>query len=259
MNFKTSLLSTAVLAGSLLVTACGGSSSSNNGSANNNPAGNSDQDYVFTIEVTNLTYAQPLSPPAIVLHDSSYQLFSEGLEASIGLEELAESGSNASLIEEAQSYDSVIQTIAGGSIILPGSSEEFTLRLDADLDDDLNGNFDTVLAESEISLVTMLVNTNDAFTGEKNIDISAFEINQSKSFNGPVWDSGTEENSETAASIPGPAANGEGFNSSRENDVNKVIFHPGVVSRDDGLSSSVLTQAHRFDQPASRIRITRIQ
>ena len=251
MNFKTSLLSTAVLAGSLLVTACGGSSSSNNGSANNNPAGNSDQDYVFTIEVTNLTYAQPLSPPAIVLHDSSYQLFSEGLEASIGLEELAESGSNASLIEEAQSYDSVIQTIAGGSIILPGSSEEFTLRLDTDLD--------AVLAESEISLVTMLVNTNDAFTGEKNIDISAFEINQSKTFNGPVWDSGTEENSETAASIPGPAANGEGFNSSRENDVNKVIFHPGVVSRDDGLSSSVLTQAHRFDQPASRIRITRIQ
>jgi len=251
MNFKTSLLSTAVLAGSLLVTACGGSSSSNNGSANNNPTGNSDQDYVFTIEVTNLTYAQPLSPPAIVLHDSSYQLFSEGLEASIGLEELAESGSNASLIEEAQSYDSVIRTIAGGSIILPGSSEEFTLRLDADLD--------AVLAESEISLVTMLVNTNDAFTGEKNIDISAFEINQSKSYNGPVWDSGTEENSETAASIPGPAANGEGFNSSRENDVNKVIFHAGVVSMDDGLASSALTQAHRFDQPASRIRVTRIQ
>ncbi|OUS40209.1 hypothetical protein A9R00_07220, partial [Oleispira antarctica] len=198
---------------------------------------------------------QPLSPPAIVLHDSSYRLFSEGTEASVGLEELAESGSNASLIEEAKTYDSVIQTIAGGSIILPGASEEFTLRLEADLD----GGLDAALAESEISLVTMLVNTNDAFTGEKNIDISDFEINQSKSFNGPVWDSGTEENSETAASIPGPAANGEGFNSSRENDVNKVIFHAGVVSKDDGLSSSALTQAHRFDQPASRIRITRIQ
>ncbi len=250
MNFKTSLLSTAVLAGSLLLTACGGSSSSNSGSASN-----VDQDYVFTIEVTNLTYAQPLSPPAIVLHNRSYRLFSEGVEASIGLEELAESGSNASLLEEANTDDSVIQTIAGDSLILPGSSQEFTLRLEADLNDDI----DTVLAESEISLVTMLVNTNDAFTGKKNIDISAFEINQSKTFSGPVWDSGTEENSETADSIPGPAANGEGFNSSRENDVNKVIFHAGVVSKDDGLSSSALTQAHRFDQPASRIRITRIQ
>lgn len=243
MNFKTSLLSTAVFAGSLLLTACGGDSSSSSSTENN------DTDYVFTVKVTNLTYAQPLSPPAIVLHDRSYRLFEEGTEASIGLEELAESGANAALLAEAQSDDSVIQTVAGTSVISPGSSQEFTLRFDSD----------EVLAEAQVSLVTMLINTNDGFTGEKNIDISNFEINQDKTVSGPVWDSGTEENSETADSIPGPATSGEGFNSSRENDLNKIIFHPGVVSMDDGLSSSALTQAHRFDQPASRIRITRIQ
>lgn len=249
MNFKTSLLSTAVLAGSLLLTACGGDSNSNDDSTSAN-----DSNYIFTIEVTNLTYAQPLSPPALVLHDSAYELFSEGFEASIGLEELAESGSNIALLDEAETDDSVIQTIAGESIIPPGSSQKFTLTIEAESNTDLEE-----LENTQISLITMLINTNDAFTGEKNIDISQLEVNQSKSHNGPVWDSGTEENTETADSIPGPAASGEGFNSSRENDVNKIIFHAGVVSVDDGLSGSILTQAHRFDQPASRIRITRIQ
>jgi len=248
MNFKTSLLSTAVLAGSVLLTACGGDSDND---SNNDAASNNGLDYIFTVEVTNLTYAQPLSPPALVLHDGSYVLFNEGTIASIGLEELAESGSNTSLLQEAQAYDSVFDTLAGESIILPGASQEFTLRLEADHDEELNG--------AHISLVTMLVNTNDAFTGEKNIDISQFEVNQFKIYSGPVWDSGTEENSESSETIPGPAANGEGFNASRENDVNKVVFHGGVVSMDDGLSTSVLTQAHRFDQPGSRIRITRTQ
>lgn len=244
MNFKKSLLSTGILAATVLLAACGGSS-------NNDSVSNIDQDYVFTVEVTNLTYAQPLSPPALVIHDSAYELFSEGSAASIGLEELAESGSNTALLGEAETYDSVIQTIAGDSVILPGASQVFTVRIDAELDDELEN--------TQISLITMLVNTNDAFTGEKSIDISQLEVDQSNTYNGVVWDSGTEENTESAASIPGPAANGEGFNSSRENDLDKVVFHGGVVSADDGLSTSVLTQAHRFDQPASRIRITRIQ
>ena len=246
MNYKASLLSTGILAASALLTACGGSSSSSK-----NPVVDNDQDYVFTVEVTNLTYAQPLSPPALVLHDSVYELFSEGSTASLGLEELAESGSNVALLDEAQADDSVMQTLAGDSLILPGSSQVFTLRIDAEFEEELEN--------TQLSLITMLINTNDAFTGEKNIDIFQLEVNQSKSHNGVVWDSGTEENTESAASIPGPAGNGEGFNSSRENDIDKIVFHPGVVSADDGLSTSVLTQAHRFDQPASRIRITRVQ
>lgn len=88
MNFKTSLLSTVVLAGSLLLTACGGDSSSND--------------------------------------------------------------------------DSVIQTIAGENVIPPGSSQKFTLTIEAESNTDIEA-----LENTQISLITMLINTNDAFTGEK--------------------------------------------------------------------------------------------
>jgi len=256
MNITTSLLSTAIIAGSVLLTACGGDSDN---ASNPNLENNNGLDYIFKVEVTNLTYAQPLSPPALVLHNDSYTLFAEGTTASIALEELAESGSNSTLLQEAQSYNSVFHTLSGDSIILPGSSQVFTLSLEADFDHDLGGNLGDELDTLKLSLITMLVNTNDGFTGEKNIDLSSLEVNQYQTYNGPVWDSGTEENSESSDSIPGPAANGEGFNASRENDVNKVVFHSGVVSMDDGLASSSLTQAHRFNQPASRIKITRVQ
>ena len=58
-----------------------------------------------------------------------------------------------------------------------------------------------------------------------------------------VWDSGTEANSETAATIPGPAGGGEGFNATRD-DSDTVSFHSGVISQDDGLTSR---QDRRFN------------
>jgi len=81
-------------------------------------------------------------------------------------------------------------------------------------------------------------------------------IDDVKSWNLNVYDSGTEANSEAVGTIPGPADDGTGFDAAR-NDVDFVALHSGVVSQDDGLSSSVLTQAHRFDNPAIKLTITR--
>ena len=73
-----------------------------------------------------------------------------------------------------------------------------------------------------------------------------------------VWDSGTELNDELAATIPGPAGGGEGFNTTRDdNDV--VSFHSGVISQDDGLTTSALSANHRFLNPGARITITRTE
>ncbi len=54
--------------------------------------------------------------------------------------------------------------------------------------------------------------------------------------------------------IPEPADSSTGFDALRD-DVDFVTYHSGVVSADDGLSSSVLTQAHRFDNPAVKLII----
>ena len=104
----------------------------------------------------------------------------------------------------------------------------------------------------------MLVNTNDAFTGVTAKDISNLAVNESISLLTSSYDSGTEKNSELMATIPGPAAGGEGYNEMRD-DVDYVAMHPGVVTKDDGLAQSVLTQDHRFDNPTLSITITRVE
>ena len=78
------------------------------------------------------------------------------------------------------------------------------------------------------------------------------------SFNTSSYDAGTENNSELSTTIPGPAAGGEGFNADRD-DVNVVAMHPGVVSKDDGLTNSVLSFSHRFDNPTLSVVITRVE
>jgi hypothetical protein len=104
----------------------------------------------------------------------------------------------------------------------------------------------------------MLVNTNDAFSGFNAMDIANLEVGESISLRTGSYDAGTEKNSESMASIPGPAAGGEGYNEARD-DVDFVAMHPGVVSMDDGLMSSALTQAHRFDNPTLAITFTRTE
>ncbi|MCV6038334.1 spondin domain-containing protein, partial [Escherichia coli] len=79
-----------------------------------------------------------------------------------------------------------------------------------------------------LSLASMLVNTNDAFVGETGLSLKALAVGESYEMNMNVWDSGTELNDELAATIPGPAGGGEGFNSTRNDMNDAVAFHAGV-------------------------------
>lgn len=195
-------------------------------------------EYSYSVTITNLTYAQPLSPLAVVLHNDS-KMWMIGDAASVALEKLAEGGDNSDFISDTN----ILASKSGEGVVMPGltSTVEVTTT-------DRNATFFTA--------ATMLVNTNDAFTGLTGIDISEMAIDDIQSWNLNVYDSGTEANSEAMGTIPGPADGGTGFDESR-NDVNFVAMHSGVVSHDDGLSSSVLSQAHRFDNPAIKLTITR--
>ncbi|TKB45742.1 spondin domain-containing protein [Thalassotalea mangrovi] len=196
--------------------------------------------YRYQVSVTNLTNAQPMSPFAVVLHNEG-MLWNIGESANDAMENLAESGDKSQVLE----LDVVLASSSGADILMPGSSE----------------TIEVVVADIEpvyLSAATMLVNTNDAFTGINALDVSHLAMNESISLVMGSYDAGTEKNSEIAETIPGPAAGGEGFNAERD-DVDFVAAHPGVVSMDDGLTQSVLTQAHRFDNPTIRVTVTRIE
>lgn len=195
------------------------------------------QDY--SISVTNLTANQPMSPVAVVAHNNESKLWSTGMPASVALETLAESGDSSGLVDEA----GVNELISGAGILVPGGSETISVSLEQD-------------NVASLSVVTMLVNTNDAFAGTTGIDLAALAVDESSTLRVIAYDAGTEANSEAKGTIPGPADSGEGFNAARD-DNDKVHAHPGVISMDDGLMDSVLSASHRFDNPVLLIKVTR--
>ncbi len=196
--------------------------------------------YSYEISVTNLTQAQPMSPIAVMLHNDG-DFWQVGTSASTALEKLAESGDNSELLD-----NNIILVSKSGAGILPAGMSE-TIMLD--IQDNI---------PAKLSLATMLVNTNDAFTGINALAIENLAVNESISVFTNSYDAGTEKNSELMATIPGPAAGGEGFNNARD-DVDFVAMHAGIVSQDDGLMQSVLTQAHRFDNPSLKVTIKRVK
>lgn len=198
----------------------------------------------FEIRATNLTIGQPMSPLAVLIHDADEAVFRIGEPASEGLELLAEAGDNSQLLSD---MESVVQA-SGNAPIGPGGSETLSLEL---TDDQTDGLF--------LSLVSMLVNTNDAITGRSGLALEDIAVGASVSFSGVTYDAGTEANSEEAGTIPGPADEGEGFNADRNDIGDFVTMHPGVVTADDGLRASVLDQTHRFDNPVLRVTVTRTQ
>lgn len=239
---------TFVLLSSLLLVACSDNNDENNDSSTgDSTTGDSDTGSTgsaeFEISVINLTNNQPLSPVAVILHSSEYSPWRIGSAASSGLELMAEGGDNSDMIgADLNGIDS--NAASGTGIVVPGGSESISVAADS-------------AGQTSLSVATMLVNTNDAFTGLAGVDLSAMASGDSLTLVAPVYDAGTESNSEASGTIPGPADGGEGYNSARD-DSDRVFRHAGVVTADDGLDTSVLNESHRFDNPAMRVTITRL-
>ncbi len=201
-------------------------------------------DVSYEVTVTNMTNPQPLSPVAVavvvavVLHASG-NLWSIGGVPSVELEMMAEGGDNSGLLALGMAASS------GTAPIGPSGNETISVTVQD-------------VTDAKLSVATMLVNSNDGFSGLNAWDLSQLAVGDSWSTTARVYDSGTEINSEASGTMPGPADGGEGFNPMR-NDTGFVAMHPGVVSGDDGLSSSVLTVQHKFDNPAIRIKVTRTE
>ncbi|MEM6985134.1 MAG: spondin domain-containing protein [Pseudomonadota bacterium] len=235
---------------STLLVACSDSNNDNN--TVTDPVVPPTTDAQFDVSVTNLTFAQPFSPVAVMLHRSGFNSFVDGQSASTEIERLAEGGDNSSLLATAQATPAHIASVSTAGPV-PPQSRSATLTLDVPVAD---------LSDLRLSVVSMLVHTNDGITGTNAFDLSNMSVGDSRSISGPTWDSGTEANTETGATLPGPDFGGEGFNPVRDDLIDSVRIHAGVVtsaSATFGLPSSNLVERHRFLNPTSRIVVTRVR
>lgn len=242
-NIRKHLISASLLGSTLFLAAC----SDNDDVLVIN---DDEPEAVYEITITNLTANQPFSPAAVMLHAPAWQSFETGESASLALEHLAEGGSNTMLIAEADEEEAVYSSEDGAQLIGPGASQTLTIRTDADYADNL-----------ALSVVSMLVNTNDAITAINGSNISDLETSSSQTLNALSYDTGTEANTESDDTIPGPAASGarEGFNAARDDANSLIHIHQGVVTADDGLATSALDASHRWDHPVMQVLVERIR
>lgn len=193
----------------------------------------------YRISMTNLSNAQPISPPGALLHDDQFHAWMIGTSSSNALEQMAEGGDASGVL----ALKSTNPQYLASAPLLPGESAEFSLTEEQSKQDHL-------------TIVGMLVNTNDGFTGVDGLDLEDLQPGDTRTVYASAYDAGTEANSELAGTIPGPADGGEGYNPARDDWTAVVTHHGGVVGNQDTNPASVLTGAEHFDNPVLRIEIT---
>ena len=188
----------------------------------------------WRVTIANLTPAgsQPLSPPLFVVHSKRVDVWSVGDIASHGVAAIAEDANNAPLESALPQLDGVKTAFTGaGGPIPPGASRTYTVE--------------TSGRSSRLTVLTMLVNTNDAFTG-----LDSFRLRgQSASLATMAYDAGSERNNELRSHIPGPCCNNPFV---RDPEGALIRHHEGITGRGE-LSPAV----YDWDDPAARITVER--
>jgi hypothetical protein len=147
----------------------------------------------FEVILENLTPAtgegssQPFSPPVLATHKSRMKLFKVHRYASDELRQIAEDAVNGPMVEKLKNSKKVFDVIEGTEVIFPDGSVSF--------------NITAKRGYHKLSLVSMLVNTNDAFTGISGARLPRYG---EKVYYLYAYDAGTEKNTEMTDHIPGP-------------------------------------------------------
>jgi hypothetical protein len=167
--------------------------------------------HTYQVTVTNLTAKQVLSPPVLATHPASAHVWQMGQTASDGIKLVAEEGDGSVLVASLKGIATDVQM--GAAPIMPGKSATFTIMAhDGDV----------------LSAASMLVETNDGFTGLDNMTLAAAMTDKDTM----AYDGGVEENTEKATDVPGPPFGGH--NSGPQTEPRQPIaMHMGITGKAD--------------------------
>jgi len=203
-------------------------------------SGSGSPERYYDVTVENLTAGQPLSPPLIVQHTKRASVWGVGEIASHPVAAIAEDANNApaiSVLEQVRGVRDAQTGIdagaAGPAPIGPGASQ--TYRIEA-------------RPRQQISLLSMLVNTNDGFTGLDGVRLGkARTVIMAR-----AYDAGSEENNQLESHIPGPVG-GNPFVRAPEGEL--VRMHPGVQAGVGDLDPA----AYGWTGPVAKITISPVR
>jgi len=208
----------------------------------------------FDVRITNLTNGIYFTPFLVAAHPAGNSLFVTGQPASANLQAMAEGGSIAGLVADVTALGATIVENPAAELLAPGSNTTFNINTDGTSND-------------RLSIVSMLLPTNDAFAGMNAVEIPTDP--GTYIFNIPAYDAGTEANDEllTGGGAPGapgmPAdpgglagANGTGAAAADANPT--VHIHRGSLGDTDAVAgnSDLDSRVHRWLNPVIRVTIT---
>jgi hypothetical protein len=205
-----------------------------------------------TIEIQNLTQGMYLTPIAAVAHTPDASLFEVGEEASPEIHEMAEGGSLAGLTTIATSINADVLAEPTAGPLGPTQS--------------VSGSFMTADGNTVLSVVAMILPSNDGFIGLDNWTIPTEAGTYTVFLN--AYDAGTEANDELvgggAPGTPGMPAppfltlgtGGSGVTAAISNA--NIHIHPGNIGDDDaaGGTSDVTNSIHRWLNPVAKVTVT---
>lgn len=209
----------------------------------------------FDVSVQNLTRGTYFTPLLVAAHPAGSSLFTLGSAASAGLQAMAEGGDISGLEAELDALGATQSNNPAGGLLMPGASASTTLNTDA------------ATANTHLSIVGMLLPTNDGFVGANAIEIPGAPGTYHFYLN--AYDAGTEANDEVRGSgapgeagfpVPGPldplvGTGGAGLAATAEG---YVHIHRGVLGDTDasGGSSDIDSTLHRWLNPIAKLTIT---
>ena len=208
----------------------------------------------YEVSVTNITWNQRFTPVLVVTHSPDIALFQLGMPASPELARLAEEGDVMPLSQLLTGNPEVFQVMnspappPASNLVAPGQTVRVMINS--------RGGFDRV------SVAAMLIPTNDTFFAVNGVELPR-SMGEQVMVMAPAYDSGTERNDETCASIPGPGfpecitptnASGDGGGARAGNGEGVVHISAGV----HGVGQ--LRPAGRdWRNPVARVVIRRVQ
>jgi len=191
----------------------------------------------YRVTITNLTQAQYFTPILVTSHERGHPVFLPGQPASGELEAVAEGGDTGPLAASLDASNDVYDIMVSEGLLAPG--ESVTVEVEGKK------------AYRYISLVSMLIPTNDAFIGLSGVKVPRRKKGATV-IPVPVYDAGTELNDESCASIPGPVCGGTGM--SPEGGEGFIHVHSGIHGTGD-LSAAT----YDWRNPAALVTIERMK
>ena len=212
----------------------------------------------YRVTVTNLTAGQPLTPVLFATHNASADVFTVGAPASFGVKEIAENGNLAPLAESLEAAGGVSEVFVGGMPIVPEG-----LPGSATFPDSVTFEMSGELGAHRLSWVSMLICTNDGFTGLDSLKLPLHIGNQVTAATAG-YDAGTEINTEDFADIVPPCQALVGVSSGEPGTgtSNPALAEGGVIHHHDGIAggSDLLPVVHGWDvsAPVAEVIVERI-